>query len=152
MFDKIKEFFSSDTDLQVTADGTATTKDIQVATAVLLLEIAGADEDFAPEEVQACFRTMETQFGIDDSDTLSLMEDAQRARESAKVDVFINAVNENFSKEQKQKVVAMLWKVILADNLVDKYEQRFVSKVRKRLELTREEADECKLMAARGEI
>ncbi len=153
MFDKLKGFFSGDASLEVNASGEATSKDLQIATGVLLLEMAGADDDFAPEEVQAIFRTMEDQFKIKDMETLDLMEEAQQAREDqGKIDEFVAAINTNFSDEQKQIVLAMIWKIILADEVVEKYEQRFASELRQRLQLSREQAEEAQKMALEGKI
>ena len=153
MFNKLKDFFGGSASLQVDASGEATAKDLQIATGVLLLEMAGADDDFAPEEVHAVFRTMEEQFAIKDVDTLDLMEEAQQAREDkGKIDVFVEAINSNFSDQQKQIVLAMIWKVILADEVVEKYEQRFASELRQRLQLSRVQAEEAQSMVLEGKV
>lgn len=153
MFDKLKDFFSGDASLQVDSGGEPTKRDLQIATGVLLLEMAGADEDFAPEEVQAAFRTMEQQFDIKDMETLELMEEAQKAREDqGKIDAFIAALNTNFNDKQKLLVLAMVWKVVLADEVVEKYEQRFASELRQRLQLSREQAEEAKQMVLEGKV
>ena len=153
MFDKLKDFFSGAASLQVDASGEATQRDLQIATGVLLLEMAGADDDFAPEEVQAVFRTMEEQFSIKDTDTLDLMEEAQQAREDkGKIDEFVEAINSNFSEQQRQIVLAMVWKVILADEVVEKFEQRFASEVRQRLQLSREQAEEAQALVLEGKV
>lgn len=153
MFNKLMDFFSGGTSLEVDKNGTPTSKDLQVATAVLLLEMAGADEDFAPEEVQSCFRSMEKQFNISDSETLAIMELAQKSREDqGKVDSFVAAINENFSDKQRQLILAMIWKVVIADQLVERYEQKLAEQFRARLKLTEQQSEEAKSLALQGHV
>ena len=153
MFNKLKDFFSGGANLEVDQSGQASNEELQIATAVLLLEMAGADDDFAPEEIQACFRTMEKQFGIEDTNTLEIMEKAQTLRdERGKIDTFVKAINDNFSDKQKQLILAMIWKVIIADELIEKYEQRFAEQLRNRLQLSNEQSEEAKTLALEGRV
>lgn len=153
MFGKIKEFIKGDSALQIDTAGTPSTHELQLATAVLLLEMAGADDDFAPEEVQTCFQIMESQFKISDMQSLELMEQAQSLREvEGKVDEFIEAVNTHFNEKQKTLILAMVWKVLLADDVIENFEQKFASSLRQKLGLSREAADQARVMAERGDI
>ena len=154
MLKQIKEFFQGEaTSLDVDKSGEPTNKDLQVATGVLLLEMAGADEDFAPEEVRAIFSTMEEQFNIKDMETLEIMESAESLRqEQGKIDEFIKTLNQSFDDRQKQLLLAMVWKVVIADQLIDKYEERFANQLRLRLQLTEEQAEEAKKLAESGRI
>lgn len=153
MFDKLKDFFTGGATLEVNKDGAPTPRDLQIATAVLLLETAGVDEDFAPEEVQTCFRTMEKQFQISDTETLAIMETAEKAREEqGRIDEFVLAINSHFGDKQRQIVLAMVWKVVMADQLVERYEQRFAEQLRQRLRLTEEQAEEAKALALGGHV
>ena len=95
MFNKIKEYFEGEATLQVDKGGNVTDEDLQIATGVLLLEMAGKDEDYAPEEVQTIFRTMEKEFGLEDTEVLALLENAEKIRaEKDKIDDFVAAINE----------------------------------------------------------
>jgi uncharacterized tellurite resistance protein B-like protein len=146
MFSRLKEFFFEDkTTLEVDQEGEPTNEDLQIATAVLLLEMAGADDDYAPEEVKACFRVLEQQFNVSDEATLELFEKADSLRkEKGKIDEFVAAINENFDVKQRMLVLAMVWKVIIADQQIENHEKRFATQLRTRLQLTREQAEEAK--------
>ena len=100
MFNKVKDFFQGSAGLVVDQRGQPTSRDLQIATAILLLEMAGIDEDYAPEEIQACFRTMEEQFNIGDSEILQLMEEAQTLRDKqGKIDEFVAAFPRRFAHQ-----------------------------------------------------
>ena len=148
MFNKLKDFFEGEATLQVDKGGEPTDADLQMATGIILLEMAGSDEDYAPEEVKTIFRTMEKQFQMSDTEVLDLLENADKLRQNkGKIDDFVTAINENFSTKQKQLVLAMVWKVVMADGQLDKEEQKFATQMRFRLQLSEEEAKEARDMS-----
>ncbi len=153
MLNKVREFFSGKTTLEVDKSGEPSSKDLQIASAVLLLEMAGSDKDYAPEEVKACFQVLEQQFNIEDTETLEIFETAEKMREEqGKIDQFVATINEAFNDKQKQLLMAMIWKVIVADEVVEHFEQRFATQLRTRLQLTREQAEAAKNLALDGAL
>lgn len=153
MFRRIREFFEGKTSLEVDKTGEPTKGDLQVATAVLLLEMAGADEDYAPEEVRSSFAAFQRHFNAEDEETLAVFESAEQLRaRKGKIDEFVAEINERFSDKQKQLILAMIWKVVLADEVVEKYEQRLASQMRQRLQLSREQAAAAKELAVSGGV
>jgi len=153
MFKSVKEFFRGETSLEVDSTGNPTSRDIQIATGVLLLEMAGSDEDYAPEEVQTIFRTLEDQFGVDQDEAMNLLEIADAARhEKGKIDEFIKSITQHFSEEQRTRVLAMVWKVIIADGQIDKFERRFAVQLQNRLQLTEAHGEQARQMAEGGKV
>jgi uncharacterized tellurite resistance protein B-like protein len=153
MLENLMEFVKGEASLKVSKGGEPSSKDLQIATGVLLLEMAGADQDYAPEETRTIFATMEKQFSISDTDTLDILEQADKLRQQeGKFDEFVKVINENFDERQKTLVLAMVWKVIIADEMIEKYEQRFAAELRQRLELSREAAEAAKQMALAGKV
>ena len=157
MFNRVKEFFQGEATLQVDDEGNATDQDLHVATGVLLLEMAGTDSDYAPEETKAIFAAMESQFGLSKEETLELLKIADSLREQfetrkERVTEFVKAINENFDSRQRQIVLAMIWKVVAADGKLDKFEERFATQMKFRLQLSDEEAEKAKQMALTGEV
>jgi uncharacterized tellurite resistance protein B-like protein len=153
MLGRIKEFFKGTATLVVDSTGAATSEDVQVATGVLLLEIAGADKDYDPGETRTIFRTLEKVFQIDHKRALELLEIADAARgEKQKIDEFIQCINKHFTPKQRQLVLAMVWKVVLADNVIDKFEARYATQLKFRLQLTDEHAAQAKQMAESGKV
>lgn len=147
MFEKLAELLRSKASLTTNISGKPTEKDVQIATGVLLLQIAGADEDYAPEETEAIFRLMETQFHITNEEALEILETADAAREAQKTDEIVELINKNFNDGQKERLYAMIWRVILADGRVDKFESRLAAELRQRLQLTHEQHERAKKAA-----
>jgi len=148
MFKQLKGFFSGSTGLELDASGQATDHELKIATGVLLLEMAGSDDDYDPAEVQAIFNAMKSQFGVNEDASMDILEAADAMREKAgKIDEFVDAINQNFSLKQKQIVMSMIWKVVMADGKIDKYEKRFATQMMNRLQLTKEQTAEAMRMA-----
>lgn len=153
MFSRVVEFFKGETTLQVDASGDATSDDLRIATGVLLLEMAGSDKDFDPEEVHTVFRTMEREFQIDQDEALRLLEAADKLRnEQGKIDEFVAALNNHFSEEQRILVMSMVWQVVIADGKIDKFEKRFAKQVQNRLKLGDEQAADARRLASEKPI
>ena len=64
----------------------------------------------------------------------------------------MRCINEKFNERQKQRVLAMLWKVVKADGKVDRFEERFATQVKFRFQLSEELAEEARAMAKEGKI
>lgn len=157
MFGKIKEFFAGQEALETTLEkdksGSATDRDLHIAAAVLLVEMASSDQEIAPQEGQAVVAAMSQEFGIGQSEVPELVEIAIASRqEKGRIDEFVKCINDNFNETQRQRVLAMLWKVIIADGTIDKYEQRLATQMKFRFKLSDEQAAEARKMAEGGEL
>lgn len=153
MLNSISDFLKGKTTLHIDASGNPTSEDILIATSIILLEMAGSDDDYAPEEVQTIFKVMQDQFNIQKGDVYNILNQAKELREeSEKIDEFIAVINANFKAPQRQLILAMVWKVVFADGEVEKFEERFANQLQHRLQLTPDEAKRAKEMAKKGEI
>ena len=140
MFKKLAGILEGSVGLDKDSSGEPTTEDLQIATGVLLLEMSGRDEDYAPEEVRAIFLEMKAQFGIEDEhEIMALLEKATDLREEKeKIDSFVQTLIDNYSEEQRSLILSMAWKVILADGEIEKAEKRFAKQLATRLQLSEE--------------
>lgn len=119
---------------------------IQVATCALLLEVAKSDYEFSSIEKTTIEAILKKDFQISAETIEELMEIAKRRREES-IDLweFTHLINENYSKEEKIKVVEAAWKVIYADKKLDKYENHLVHKLARLLRLRHSDLIEAKL-------
>ena len=119
---------------------------VQVATCVILLEVAKSDDEFSSIEKTTIEAVIKKDFGISAEAIEELMHIASRKREES-IDLweFTHLINENYSKEEKKKIVEAVWKVIYADDKLDSYEDHFVHKLAKLLQLDHNELIEAKL-------
>lgn len=152
MFSHIKDFFegdeSIDDSLKVDNTGNPTDRDLHIATAVLLVEMASADKAIERSEAQALCTTIAHEFELDDGEIPELVQIAIAARkEQGRIDQFVNVINERFNDAQRQKVLTMIWKVVMADRKIDKFEERFAEQMRNRFKLSPEAAAEARQAA-----
>jgi uncharacterized tellurite resistance protein B-like protein len=133
------------------ADGKPTDKDVLIAVGILLLDVAGSDEDYAPEETDTIFEVMEKHFNISNEKALEVLETADKLRERDRSAV-VEVINQNFSAQQKERVFAIIWRVIVADGRVDRLESRLAAELRTRLQLTEEQVERAKKAVEIGQL
>jgi len=122
------------------------TERIQIATCVLLLEVAKTDDEFSSIEKTTISAILKKKFEMSHEAAEELMKIAKGRREES-IDLweFTNLINENYSREKKIKVVEAAWRVIYADRKLDKYEDHLVHKLAGLLRLKHNEMIEAKL-------
>jgi len=102
----------------------------QLALAALLVEMARADFDESQAEHSRIVDLLASHFGLSSAESLELLDRARAANDRAVcLFDFTRALHESLDEQQKQEVVRLLWKVALADNTLDKYEDFLVRKV-----------------------
>ncbi len=119
---------------------------IQIATCIILLEVAKSDDEFSSIEKTTLTAILKKKFKLSEEASEELMEIANRKREKS-IDLweFTHIINKNYTKEEKRKVVEAVWQIIYADEKLDKYEDHFVHKLAKLLQLKHNDLIEAKL-------
>jgi len=108
---------------------------IQVATCVILLEMAVADSEFQQKERQ-----------IIDRGLRELMTLAEQVRaDSFDLQQFTSQINQNFNREEKLAVMETLWRIVYADGVIDKFEDYLVRQLAHLLRLSHREMIDCKI-------
>ncbi len=154
MFENFGEYFRGrKATLIQDVSGKPTARDVMIATGLFLLEMAGADNDYDPDETRVIFDVMAKQFRMDEEQVLEILELADVLRKDrSKLDDFFSSLLQVFSGEQREKVFAMVWKVVIADGRVDKFELRLATQYRHRLKLTDQQFENAKLMAESDKV
>ena len=100
MFERIDDFLKSqEVSLEFDQSGEPTDNDLQIATVVLLLEMANIDGDFPSEEVTSLVRTMNRVFLLSDEEVGYFVQVANELRKQpGKVDSCIEAINSHFGR------------------------------------------------------
>ncbi len=129
MISTIKKYF----DKQIasgTESGDTTKHRLQVATAAMLIEMARADFDVHPEEIEQVRQAVQTTFGLSQTDAEELIRLAEEeAKQATDYYQFTSLINKGFSQEEKIQVVELMWQVAYADGHMDKYEDHLVRKL-----------------------
>jgi uncharacterized tellurite resistance protein B-like protein len=119
---------------------------VQLATCIILLEVAKSDDEFCSIEKTTITAILKKKFDISSEAVEELMEIAHRKREES-VDLweFTHLVNQNYTKEEKKKIVESAWRVIYADEKLDAYEDHLVHRLATLLQLDHSDLIEAKL-------
>ena len=147
MLSKIKDFFQENIAIkEKVADDKESNNKVAIATCALLLEMAHTDEEFNEIEEAEIKKIMQSEFNLseDKVDEIIKLSDAERI-ESLDLWQFTNLINENFSKEEKIRVVEYIWQVIYADEKVDQYEEYLIRKLSYLLNVDHKDMIDAKL-------
>ncbi|MDZ4861671.1 MAG: TerB family tellurite resistance protein [Candidatus Hydrogenedentes bacterium] len=125
---------------------------LRLATCVLLLEVAGADNEFSPGECEHIVTTLKKRFSLSQEDAEELLNTAEARRaESFDLWKFTNTVNAACNNDEKQEILREVWRVIFADGNLDGHEDYMIHKLAKLMNLTHPQLIKAKL-AVREEI
>jgi len=103
---------------------------LNLATAVLLIEVARADFSEDDVEIDAAASLLEAHLGMSAGDVRALIDEAQQhADRSASLQSFTRQLHEELSLAEKLRVIEMLWQVAHADSHLDKHEDHLIRKV-----------------------
>jgi uncharacterized tellurite resistance protein B-like protein len=121
---------------------------LQLATAVLLVEVMRADPEVHAGETDAVLQALGRKFTLSKDERDRLMELAhETARTAYDYQRFTGLLNEHFTQEQKIRVVEAMWQVAYADQHIDAHEHHVISKVAGLLHVTHGEYIGAKLRA-----
>ncbi len=125
MQQKLKALFSSFDDTHAPSE-----RDLQLASAALLIEISQADHVRDEREQAAVAAALERIFQIEHSAIDELLQEAQQASTDApSLYDFTRVINEHCNEEQKYALVRECWRVAFADGDLDKYEDHRLRKI-----------------------
>ena len=111
-----------------TDDGPQTT--VELAAAVLLIEVAWADHHVAEAELRAMERALESVLRLSEVDARALIDESRTAqRESVGVHRFTRALVDAWSAEQRFELLVQLWRLAYSDAGLDKYEEATIRKI-----------------------
>ena len=119
-----------------------------IAAGVLLLEAAHVDNECTEEEMKHVVQTLKTKFNLSPECVSELLEEAHLERKNS-VDLwqFTNHMNQNYTQEEKLKVMEDVWRVIHADGQLEKHEDHFAHKLANLLRLTHKQLIDAKTTA-----
>src|SRR3989304_4092365 len=93
-----------------------TDRQLQLATAVLLLEAARSDFDLRADEFNAILGAVRRIMGLTEDEASAVIRFAEEeVRQSRRLYEFTRLIDENYTAEQKKALVEHLWQVAFAD-------------------------------------
>ena len=121
---------------------------IRMAAAVLFVEVMHADHQVDKRERQTVMRALLESFSLSRKDAEELLQQAEeRVKDVTSLHEFTSLLHSRLSNEEKVMLVEQIWRIILADNDVDKYEEHLVRRIAELLYVSHRDYIRAKLNA-----
>lgn len=130
MLNAIRDFFDRRIRPERKTEDGNTRHRLQVATAALLIEMMRMDYEIKDEERAAVIQAIRAKFDLTREETETLLRLAEEeVRRATDYYQFTALINREFTPEQKEQVIELMWQVAYADGQIDKYEDHLVRKI-----------------------
>ena len=112
-------------------------KKVRIATGALFLEVANSDDNFTSEEKEKIISLMKRLFELDEDHVRELLElSKQKMEKSVSLYEYTNVINQNFSDEEKYRIIKKLWRLAFVDGKHDRYEDHIIRTINRNLKLS----------------
>ena len=123
---KLKTLFRQAEDAQAQSHNRA----LELTCAALMFEVARADFAVEATELDTVNALLTEQFDLAPEELVSVTEQAaQQADAATCLYEFTRTLNELASAEEKRALLAMMWRVAMADDVLSRYEEHLIRKV-----------------------
>ena len=103
---------------------------LQLASAVLLLDVAQADRDYSAQEKEKIQQAIANKFSLSNDEIQQLMGLADdKSLHATDYHQFTSLLNKEFTNQQKVRLIELMWQVAYADGELDPYEDHFIRKI-----------------------
>jgi uncharacterized tellurite resistance protein B-like protein len=151
MLSSLKDFFDTHVLPAKTDNEETPAKTIEFAAAVLMFEISRADSHIGDEERKVIDDALVNHFHLSQAETEELLALAEKEVDHViSLHDFTRSLNERLSREDRIRIVELLWKVAFADAVLDKYEEYFVRKIADLLYVSHKDYIQSKHRASDG--
>jgi uncharacterized tellurite resistance protein B-like protein len=146
MIDLITRFFGGPQEDSGTNRHQGQVRDIRVATCALFLEIANIDGEFSEVERQHILTMLQEEYELSEEYAEELKAISKKElKRSIDLWKFTNLINDNYTDEEKIRVVELLWRLVYADGHMSEHENYLAHKVGKLLRLKHRDIIEAKV-------
>lgn len=130
MLKTLKDLFDSLMPPEPGADPRAAEHALQLATAVMLVEVMRADTSFHAGEREAVLVALRDTFTLSDDEALRLAELAEAtAQKATDLYTFTSRINERFEMPQKLRMIEQMWRVAYADGHLNEHERHVMWRI-----------------------
>ena len=130
MLETLKHLFDAMTPAAASDTREEQERALQLAAAVLLVEVMRADAVLDAAQRRAIIDALRDEFGLADDAIERLVELAEQTAPNAPdYFSFTSRINENFSMEQKIQMIEHMWRVAYANGRLDAAENHLLHKV-----------------------
>lgn len=146
MISLVKRFFNAPENRSQDQGDKNTIHDIRIATCALLLEMADIDGEFSDIEKNNIIERFQKDYDLSDEYVDELIEVSRQELEGS-IDLwqFTNLINQNYSLEEKIKIIEMVWDIAYSDGRLDQHEDYLAHKLSNLLRLNHKQLIDAKL-------
>lgn len=128
MFDSINNFFQDR--LSPSGSEIDDAQRLRIATCVLLLEVAHADDEFSAEEQVKIDALIGKRFQLDAEQTAELLAVAEEVRNQEEdLFKFSRLIDESYTRPRKLAILDLLWEVVFSDGVLEAHEDALMHKM-----------------------
>jgi uncharacterized tellurite resistance protein B-like protein len=103
---------------------------LQLATAVLLIEVMQSDAESAKEEQATILKILKERFHLSDAQVVQLSKLGQRTAKAANdFHQFTSLINRELGRYEKVRIIEYMWQVAYADKKISAHENHLMRKV-----------------------
>ena len=103
---------------------------LRLATAILMVDVARADHVFEESEFDRLLRLIESHFKLSPEQAAELVNTAgEKVDDMVSLYEFTQILHKHLDKQEKARIISLLWQVAYADGRLDKYEDALVLKI-----------------------
>ncbi|MDX1497627.1 MAG: TerB family tellurite resistance protein [Salinisphaeraceae bacterium] len=141
--------------LQPVSQPSATQPDddaLQIAAAVLLLEMERADYQHNEAERDAVLHALRDHFRLSEAEAQSLIKEAcQEAQQAVSLHDYVTVINDTLTAADKLHILRMLWQIAYADGELHHYEEHLLRQLADLLHIPHHDYIRVKLQVS-GEL
>lgn len=144
MLKKIADLLFSNTPIEEKPEDNADM--LAMATCVILLEAAWADQEFTDEERSHILQVMQQRFELEKDEAEQLIRQAMAVHgEITSLFRFTSRLNDAFSPDEKISMLEEVWRIIYSDGVLNDHEDHLAHQLRNMLNLNHKQFIQAKL-------
>jgi len=130
MIEAIKQFLQKDRESDKSVSAMDKQQLIKMAAAVLFVEVMHADHKVDKRERQVVKQALQESFSLSSHEAEELFQLAEeRVKDVTSLHEFTSILHGRLTNEEKVMLLEQIWRIVLADNDVDKYEEHLVRRI-----------------------
>jgi len=148
----MKRFLSRLLENQQEAGDSAQDRTVPIATAALLLQVAGVDYEFTTEEQAEIAASLERFFHLTPEEVADIVQiSEEELKQRIDIYFFTSQLNQVLNPSQRLQIIEMAWRVIYADRNLSGHEDQLIHRLATLLRLDHSQLIEAKLRV-KGDI
>ncbi|MFE8071512.1 TerB family tellurite resistance protein [Marinobacteraceae bacterium S3BR75-40.1] len=146
MFQRLMQFLEEKLDQPRSTGAAPDDYQLAIAATALMLQLAGVDRQEDERELAVILEIAGNELHVDEADQEELLSIArERAEDAISLYEFTSHLTDYLGHAERMQLLEKLWRVALADERLDKYEEHMIRRVADLLHLSPNEFIQCKL-------